>query len=299
VLRAVDDLDYRPNLLARNLRRQKVDMIGVLVTDIENPHFTQMVRAVEDAAFRLGYRVQICNTDEDAEKQRAYLDVLAQERALGVIMTPSNPYGPEITELLDLGIPVVAFDRPVADPRADSVVVDNVAAGRLAAACLIQAGHTRIALIGDPTVETGAAREQGYSEAMRAAGLQPLIVPGRSRIEGGAEAAERLARDHAPTALVLGNNLMALGALQALRSRRLRVPADIALVTIDNPSWTEVTDPPLTVLAQPVRRMAQAVFDLLLERLQSGRTQTRHVVYECELIVRDSVRPRSPVAPPA
>ncbi len=222
VLRAIDELDYRPNLLARNLRRQKAGMIGVLVSDIENPHFTAMVRAVEDATYRRGYRVLLCNTDESADKQRAYLEMLAAERALGVILAPSDPAGQEIATLLDLGIPVVAFDRPVDDPRADAVVADNRDAGRRATDYLRAAGHARIGFIGDAGVATCVARQAGYEEVLRAANLPLRIADGRSRIAGGAAAVEELVRDEEPTALVVANNLMTIGALRVLRAARAR-----------------------------------------------------------------------------
>ncbi len=294
VLQAIDELDYRPNLLARNLRRQKAGMIGVLVSDIENPHFTAMVRAVEDAAYRLGYRVLLCNTDESAEKQRSYLEMLAAERALGVILAPSDPAGKEIETVLDLGIPVVAFDRPVDDPRADAVVADNLDAGRQATAHLLAAGHTRIGFIGDPGVATCVARLAGYEEAMCAAGLSPRATDGRSRIAGGAEAAEEFMRDGDLTALVVANNLMAIGALRVLRAHGLRVPAQVSVVAIDDPFWAEIVEPPLTVLAQPVRQMAERVVALLLERIETGRTDGRRVVFACDLIERASVRRYTP-----
>src|SRR5918999_2134242 len=137
VLRSIAALDYRPNGLARNLRRQRSGTIGVVVPDIENPHFGEMVRAVEDQAFDAGYRVLVCNTDESAEKQRAYLEALIDERVLGVIISPSDPSGEQISRLLDLRIPVVACDREVADPRVDAVLADNVKALRIAGDVLI------------------------------------------------------------------------------------------------------------------------------------------------------------------
>src|SRR5918992_2779218 len=141
VMRAVAELDYRPNGLARNLRRQRSGTIGVVVPDIENPHFGEMVRAVEDQAFDAGYRVLVCNTDETPEKQRAYLEALIDERVLGVIISPSDPAGAQISRLLDLNIPVVAYDREVLDPRADAVLADNVKGTRVGAELLIAAGH--------------------------------------------------------------------------------------------------------------------------------------------------------------
>jgi LacI family transcriptional regulator len=290
VLAAVAELDYRPNRLARNLRRQRADMIGVVVSDIENPHFTEMVRAVEDAAYRKGYRVLLCNTDESAEKQRAYLEVLAQERPLGVIVTPTDPAGAEIAGLLDRGIPVVAFDRVVDDPRADAVIANNVDAGRRATEHLIAAGHRRIGFVGGrEDVETGAERLEGYREALAAAGLEPLAAGGGFRIEGGEAATARLlARAERPTALVVANNLMTIGALRALRAAGVAVPQDVALVAIDDPFWAELTEPPLTTLAQPVRRMADEAVKLLLARIGRRRRAPRRAVYEFELRVRRS-----------
>ncbi len=121
----INELGYRPNRTASNLRRQQAQMIGVVISDIENPHFTQMVRAVEDATYRKGYRVLLCNTDEDPAKQRDYLGVLAAERVAGAIISPTDAGAPEISELIDHGTSVVAFDRAVVDRRADAVLAAN------------------------------------------------------------------------------------------------------------------------------------------------------------------------------
>ena len=117
VIAAVAALGYRPNRLARNLRRKSTDMIGIVISDIENAHFSEMTHVAEDEAYRRGYRVLLCNTDESSEKQATYLRMLGAERPLGVILSPCDSNGPEIGELLDLGIPIVAFDRPVDDPE--------------------------------------------------------------------------------------------------------------------------------------------------------------------------------------
>lgn len=287
VLAAVAELGYRPNRLARNLRRQRAEMIGVVVSDIENPHFTEMVRAVEDAAYRKGFRVLLCNTDESADKQRAYLEVLAQERPLGVILAPTDPGGAEIGALLDHGIPVVAFDRVVDDPRADAVIANNVDAGRRATEHLMRAGHRRIGFVGGrEDVETGAERLQGYREAL--GGREPLVAGGDFRIEGGETATAALLA-HEPTALVIANNLMTIGTLRALRAAEKAVPSGVALVAIDDPFWAELTEPPLTTLAQPVRRMADEAMRLLLGRIGHARRRVpKRAVYEFELRVRRS-----------
>lgn len=290
VMAAVADLGYQPNRLARNLRRQTTETIGVVVSDIENPHFTQMVRAVEDAAYRRGFRVLLCNTDETPEKQRVYLDILAAERVVGVILAPSNADGEEIGQLIDRGIPLVAFDRMVDDPRADSVYVDNIAGAHRATEHLLRAGHTAIGFVsGNETIQTGRDRLAGYQETMRAWGLKPRSAAGVFRIDQAATATARLLDETPPlTALIVANNLMTIGALRTLRARGLRVPNDVALVAMDDPFWAELLEPPLTALAQPVRSMAESAVRLLFERIRDGRTQSKYVVFNFELHVRRS-----------
>jgi LacI family transcriptional regulator len=288
VMETIEELGYRRNRLASNFRRLKSEMIGVVVSDIENPHFTQMVRAVEDAAHARGYRVLLCNTDEDPGKQREYLEVLAQERVAGVIISPTAGPGPAVADLLDHGISVVAFDRRVRDKRADAVVAANAAGAHAGTAHLIQCGHGRVGFVGGPAgVQTADERLAGYEHAIREAGLDPLTADGRFRTEGGREATDALLEQGA-TAMLVANNMMAIGALQAIKERGLTIPGDISIVSIDDPPWAKLTDPPLTTLAQPVRAMAQAAVELLFQRLDEGRTRRRRRVFEFELVHRGS-----------
>lgn len=289
VLSAIEQTGYRPNLLARNLRRQSASMIGMIISDVENPHFTQMVRKVEDAAYRRGWRVLLCNTDEKMDKQLSYLEILAAERVSGVILSTTNPTGAEITTLLDLGIPVVAFDRSVADPRADAIVTDNFMGARQVTEHLLRLGHERVGFVGGPVeTETGAERLRGYEAAMREVELESRWANGWYRIEDGELAAVRLLDDAPLTALVVANNLMTIGVLQALRTRRLRVPQDVALAAIDDPFWAELIQPPLTTLAQPVREMADCAVEFLFDRISGRREKPRKIVYDFELRVRSS-----------
>ncbi|HWE09976.1 MAG TPA: LacI family DNA-binding transcriptional regulator [Solirubrobacteraceae bacterium] len=288
VLAAIEELGYRPNRLASNLRRRQAEMIGVVVSDIENPHFTQMVRAVEDAAYLRGYRVLLCNTDEDPAKQRDYLRVLTAERVAGVILSPTDSDAFEIADLLDHGVSVVAFDRSVPDRRADVVVVHNVAGARRGAEHLLECGHVHVGFVGGLAgVQTADERLDGYREAVTAAGLEAMVADGGFRAEGARHAAAALV-DAGATALLVANNLMTIGALQAIRERGLRIPDDVAIVSFDDPPWAELTDPPLTTLAQPVRQMAGAAVELLLDRISDGRTRRRRRVFELELRHRGS-----------
>lgn len=291
VLAAISELGYRPNRLAGNLRRQQVHMIGVVVSDIENPHFSQMVRAVEDTAYLKGYRVLLCNTDEDPAKQREYLGVLVAERVAGAVISPTEAGAPEISELIEHGASVVAFDRAVTDRRADAVLAANADATRLATDHLITGGHKSVGFIGGLAgVETAAGRQAGYEEAMSAAGLAPMVARGDFRVAGGQRATAELLGAGA-TALVVANNLMAVGALEAVREAGLRVPGDLSVVAIDDPPWAELTDPPLTTLAQPVREMAEAAAGLLLGRLEGRRSRPKREVFNFELRHRGSCCP--------
>lgn len=289
VLEAVAEVGYRPNRLASNLRRQKAATLGVVISDIENPHFTAMVRAVEDAAYGRGYRVLLCNTDEQQDKQRAYLEVLADERVHGAIVATSNPAGEELSRLLDLDIPVVAFDRRIADPRAGAVVADNFGGVYQATHHLINLGHQRIGFVGGPaSVETGGERLKGYQLAMLEAGLEPTAADGGFRIFGGAEASRLLLEDAGTTALLVANNLMTIGVLEVIRERRIRIPGELAIVAVDDPFWAALTDPPLTTVAQPVKEMADRAVGMLLAGLDEAREVREEAVFDMELRIRGS-----------
>jgi DNA-binding LacI/PurR family transcriptional regulator len=292
VLEVVAQLDYRPNRVASNLRRQKVEMIGVIVSDIENPHFAQAVRAIEDAAHKRGYRVLLCNTDESADKQRDYLNILAGERVSGVIISPTDPSGAQIGELLDLGVPMVAFDRTVNDRRADAVLADNVGGAEVAVEYLVGHGHRSIGLLGAFSVETGLNRLHGYEDAMRRAGLATHVVEAGVRVEDGRAAAERLL-DEVPslTALIPASNFITAGAVQVLRERRVKVPGEVSVVAFDDQVWVNFIDPPLTTLAQPVRQMATTAIELLVDRIAEPDRPSRRVVLDFHLRVRESCGP--------
>jgi DNA-binding LacI/PurR family transcriptional regulator len=299
VLHAIAELEYKPNRLASNLRRQKAEMLGVVISDVADPHFAQLLRAVEDCAYRQGYRVLLCNTDETVEKQSVYLEILLAERVSGVLISPIDPDDPQISKLLDIGIPVIALDRMVHDPRADAILVNNFAAAQQATQHLIEQGHTRITLIaGTPTLQTGAERAAGYEQAMRAAHLEPSILGERFTAERGEAVTELLlGASPAPTALVIANNLLAIGVLRALHRHHCLVPAEMALVVIDDPFWVSLVNPPLTALAHPVQRMAQCAVELLQERIHGKRSEPKRNTFDFELHVRDSSLSK-PLQPP-
>jgi LacI family transcriptional regulator len=293
VLDAAASLGYRPNSLARSLRRQRTQTIGVIVSDIANPHHSEAVRVMEDVASQAGWRVVLCNSDERVDKQRAYLRLLADERVGAVILSAADESGSGTDALLALGIPVVAFDRVIDDQRVDAVTCDNEVGVFQLTRHLIELGHRRIALVGGRThVATGSARLEGYRRAMRDAGLRPQVEDGDFRVDRAETATRRLlAHTRRPTALLIANNTMAVGALRAVRQAGLTVPDDVSLATVDDPVWAELVEPPLTALAQPVRTMAEAAVGLVLERVAGDRREAVRLVLPMELRVRRSSGP--------
>lgn len=289
VLAAASQLGYRPNRLARNLRRQQMDAIGIVVPDIENPHFAATVRIIEAVALSSGHRVLVCNTDEDSDRQAACLQMLADERVSGIVLSPSDPTG-SIDHLRDLAIPVVTVDRTLDDGASDAVLADNVTAVRAGTRRLIDAGHRSIAFVGGRSeVDTGSERQQGYLAAIEEAGLAPVLADGRFRRDAAEAAVSTLLREKRPVSgLVVANNLMALGAIRAIRRAGMRIPDDIAVIAVDDPPWAELLDPPLTVLAQPIRAMATRTVNFLVRRLGGDQSPAARDVFPLELIVRRS-----------
>ncbi len=291
VMEVVHRFDYQPSHLARHLRRGRTDLVGMVVSDIENPYFATLVREVEYHVYQRGSRVLLCNTSEDAAKQSSYLTVMAGERVSGVILSPSDPDDPQIGRLLDIGIPMVAVDRRVADPRADSVVAENRPAAKHATELLIGSGRRRIAYIGGRIeVDTGSDRLAGYREAMIAAGLTPRAAEGGFTTEGAHLAMEVLwAGDPLIDGLLVANNQMTIGALEVLRGVGAELPEQVALISFDDPPWARLMDPPLTAIAHPLPQMAAAAVDLLFARMEADDTrQPAHLTFPLELRVRRS-----------
>jgi LacI family transcriptional regulator len=290
IQQAITELHYQPNRMARNLRRRQSDTIGVVVSDIENPHFTRALRAIEDAAFSRGYRVILCNTDETPEKQRAYLEVLAAEQVVGVILVPADADDPTVSRLIDGGVPIVAFDRSVGDERADAVLADNHAAASQATQHLFDMGRKHIAFMaGRPGIQTGVERQAGYESVVARFGCPSIVGEGQFRLVEARQAMNTLL-DTEPEldAVVVANNLMTIGVLNALYERGLRVPEDIAVVGIDDPPWAELVAPALTTLSQPTQLMATRAFELLIDRITGRRVAARFEVFQFQLNVRAS-----------
>jgi len=288
VLDAVQALDYRPDLAARRLRSRRTDTIGLIVSDIRNPFFTEISRAVEDVAYQHRMRVILCNADEDPEKEALYLDLMRDENVSGVILSPTLPTLARFRPS-DYPFPVVLVDRCDRDTAADAVLLDNGDSAYRLTAHLIERGYRRIAFIYGVTSATGRQRHEGYVTAMATHGLETLAKAVPATVEAARAAASELARSRPlPDALAASNGIILLGATEALQEAKLRFPQQIALAGFDDLPWTRLVEPGITVIAQPTYDLGQAAIELLLQRIAHPAQSVRRIVLRGELIERGS-----------
>ena len=293
VWRAVNELDYRPNQVARNLRARATRTIGVVIPDIQNPFFTSVVRGIEDALQERQFTLLLANSDGDPDRERVCLETLCAEEVAGLLMVPCNDEPLAYAPLVRQGVPVVAVDRVAADFDVDSVGVTNEEGAFEAVRHLAGLGWRPIALIGGPqTTNVAVERERGYHRALAECGLSEmptLVERADFREDGGYAAMQRLLeRTPRPRAVFISNNLMAMGALRAISDAGLRVPDEVALVLFDDIPWGARVNPPLTAVAQPTYDLGVSAARLLLDRIHEPDRPVRHVALKTELIVRDS-----------
>ncbi len=292
---AAATLDYRPNAAARNLRRSSTTLWAAIVSDVENPFFTSMVRGIEDVAQSAGYSVVLCNSDEDVRKEAAYVAAARSEQMAGVLISPSG--GREnLKALLDAGTPTVCIDRTVVGLSTDAVLVDNQEGAYQATAHLVQSGYRRIACVSGPRqVSTAIERLAGYRRALKEAGLRfdrTLVRHADFREAGGFAAMDALLVDGAaPDAVFATNNLMAVGVLECLAARGQRIPEDIAFVGFDEIPWASLVRPSITTVSQPTYELGSTGARLLLQRISSPGHPPVLVTLQTRLQVRDSSLP--------
>lgn len=293
VLRAVNRLNYHPNRLARDLRAGLRKVIGVVIPDLQNPFHTGVVSGVESVLQRNGYTLVLGNSDDHPEREHNHLSVLRGEGAAGLILIPSDAPEVSYTSLRAWDIPIVAADRMPRGLQVDLVCSNHREGAREATAHLVAHGYKDIAIINGPDGVCAADdRLAGYRDALRdaAIALQPsLIVHSDFRQAGGRAAMQKLLElSKPPRAVFVANNLMALGALQAIHERGIRIPDEVAVVGFDDMPWAVSLRPPLTVVAQPVEEIGRAAAQLLLEKLNGPAHAARHVILSTRLIVRSS-----------
>ena len=296
VLAAVDDLGYVPNPAARSLRTQRTMTIAGVIPDISNPFYPAFQRGIQDVAERHGYDLLIVNTDGVEANERKAVRALAQGRVDGIVLSPLHLTPEDLQPAIECGVALVVFGalHELADSEVDRLAVNNEQAAHTAVSHLIDRGHTRIAMIaGEADTPARLERVRGYQRALgdRAIPHDEILIRGGDFTQaGGYQTMRELLRlQPRPTAVFAANDLMAMGALGALREAALQVPKDMAIVGFDDIPAAELVSPPLTTVAQFPERLGRRAAEMLFERLKGlapGVGRSEELPFE--LIVRAS-----------
>uniref|UniRef100_UPI003CD05A8C LacI family DNA-binding transcriptional regulator n=1 Tax=Saccharothrix mutabilis TaxID=33921 RepID=UPI003CD05A8C len=293
VLGAINELGFVRNDAARQLRSGTPRAIGLVVLDVGNPFFTDVARGVEDTASDAGHAVILCNSDDSAQREARHVELLAEQRVHGVLITPVDTDAP-VRRLRSRGLSVVLLDHPTDNPDLCSVAVDDRAGGRLALTHLITEGYRRIVMVNGPeNLHQARQRWAGAAEAARVAGreLEEVRVPALNVAAGQRVARALLERDVRPDAVFCANDLVALGLLQVLVREGVRVPADMAVVGYDDIDFAAAAAVPLTSVRQPRELIGRTAASLVIEETMApGEHTHRHVQFRPELVVRESSR---------
>jgi len=297
VLEVAERLGYRPNKLARGLRSNKTFTLGVIVTDIANPFFAELVKGVEEAARGRGYSILLGDTGEDPAKEEAAIQVMMAERVDGLLITPVQSSRQALEEVMDSGFPVVLMGRYFPDLEAPFVVTDDVHGAIMAVEHLIALGHEHIGHVAGP-LHISSARDRllGYRKALEAHGI-PLrddyVLQGAVTLEDGYIAGKKLLKlNPLPTAVFAYSDFVAVGIMQAILEAGLRIPEDVSLVGYDDIVFSAYTKVPLTTIRIPKRKLGKEAVHLLISRLGNRRNIPSHKKLKVDLVVRDSTMER-------
>jgi LacI family transcriptional regulator/LacI family repressor for deo operon, udp, cdd, tsx, nupC, and nupG len=295
VLKVIKELNYQPNRVAKRLRSKTLsgNLVGVLVPDIQNPFYVDVLRGIEDVVYTHNYAIIMCNFSQDEKKEEMYLDILQSESVDGLIVAPVREDDKKVIELLKSGLPMVCVDRGLGNVDVDVVLVNNERGAFMAVEHLLKSGYKRIAYIaGKPEIPSSRYRELGYIEALEKFGMpidKEYIKYGDSKHESGILLCdELLSLPKPPDAIFTGNNLITLGALETIHRRGLVIPDDVAIVGFDDMYWSNSLNPPLTAVRQPAYEIGKRAAELLIQRISDPTRPAIQMTLNTQLMVRKS-----------
>ncbi len=296
VLAIARELNYRPNRLARGLATGRSHTVGLVISDIRNPYFTELARGAEDAAYAAGYDLVLCNSDLHPEKQMEYVRSLLEKRVAGIIMNSVSTLSPEHQEeLASSRVPVVLLNSPPGGSPFSTVLADNFEGGFLAGNYLVGLGHRLIGHLTGPRQHGNLTeRVKGFLKAINSApaDVTPLVIYGQQTFSGGTEMMEKLlAKQPGVTAVFGANDAIAFGTIRTIHEKGLRVPEDISVIGYDNVELCTITCPPMTTIHQPKYEMGQAALEILLKQASEGAGHVpEHRLLGVRLVERLSCR---------
>ncbi len=293
----IKDLNYEVDSVARSLRQNRTHTIGIIVSNVLSQFYSIIAKSVEDKARQSGYKLILCNGDDDPQKEFEYLRILKSNKVDGIILTPTGKNADYINYIIESGTQVVLLDRLVKGVKCDSVIVDNYHGAYMAVKYLLDRGYVKIAFIGgyiDRT--TGRRRLDGYNKAIRDAGLKVNsnhVKIGDFKKESGIRLTEEIIQGSGkPDAIFSSNIDMTLGCLIAIKKAGLSIPEDIGIISFDDPDWSIIADPPLTAISQPVYELGLTATDMLIKNINNKKAYSgkKHstISLSTELIIRNS-----------
>jgi LacI family transcriptional regulator len=293
VLAVIADMRYVPSAVARSLKNDKTHTLGMMIPNNSNPYFAELIQGIEDASFKLGYNIILCNAYDDPKKQAAYLRVLLEKRIDGLIFVGSGD-DEELTELLcDMPMPKVVVDREVQGVEADFIEADHERGGYLATRYLLGLGHRAVACVsGPPHLPPSRDRVKGYRRALEEAGVaftSDFLLHADFTSEGGFAAFQQLlGLPERPTAIFAANDLMAIGGMCAANEAGIRVPDRLSVIGYDDIALASYSTPRLTTMAQPKYQMGEVIARVLVERILGAQTPPRREMFTPTLVERQS-----------
>jgi LacI family transcriptional regulator len=298
VLKAMEEMGYQPNALARSLRRQQTYTIGVIVPDSADPFYAEVVRGVEDVSFEQGYTITLCNSDGDIQKEGQYTNLLTEKRVDGILFfATSNESRAHVRSLQKRQVPLVVVDRQVPNMESDLVVVDNIIGGQMATRHLLEWGHRRIGCISGPiNLLLSEQRLEGFRLAMAEYNLpvdERLIkIVNAYQYQPGYQAAqELLTLENPPTAIFAFNDVLAVGVINAARELGIAVPEQLSVIGFDDLRLALYVNPALTTIGQPMYEMGEKATGMLIERIENQELAPRLQQLSLKLLVRQSTGP--------
>lgn len=299
VQKVIEDMGFVPNASARNLRAGRNRVIGLVVPDISNPFFTALAMGVNDAAFAAKYVVILCNTDESTDKESQYLDVLSAQNVEGILITPARETIRALAKVAEKGIRLALVDRPALGLQACSVAVNDSYGGSLALTHLHELGHRKILLLtGNEDIPQVADRNTGIRESMKeiSANQLPQIMELRLDSMSASNAYDAMIKKIESgvdfTGIICGNDLIALGAIRALREKNIAVPEDVSVIGYDDIDFAGSASVPLTSISQPAYELGFAAAELIvLECENPERHVHQRIEFQPRLVVRSSTAP--------
>ncbi|MBI3950907.1 MAG: LacI family DNA-binding transcriptional regulator [Acidobacteria bacterium] len=291
ILKAVEESGYIRNNLARGLALKTSHLIGMMVSDISNPFFSEIARGVHDVARGKSYVIALCNTDRRVENEEVFSRTLLENQVAGLIFVGGTMGERHLKSLRDNNVPFVIAGRRTKALSAPTVAVDNVAVGYQATHYLIGLGHKRIMFLSGPSDSaTSRDRKRGYLDAMQANGLSPLVAEGDFKMETGFSLASRLVGEKKrPSAVFAANDMMAIGLIMGLTNLRLKIPGNVAVVGCDDIPMARLIKPTLTTIKIPMYEIGTRAMSMLITLLENEQELTSQtILLGCELTIRES-----------